>query len=195
MQAKLPDLNAALAKARMDAIISKDLKNYNKCVASLECMNALLPPEYRISMTDREYSEAIHNDEMWECRHCKKSTPSSDVERTRLPVRASLWALTRARIRTVKAWVCPLCYKLSVTAGTIRNKLENRGLYFLKAVPEPPRRTALIGSHQFQLEFESWYRVTRRELESQIGHYRAEYVSQLAEAGVLEDIPDAAELG
>ena len=178
MQAKLPDINAALAKARMDAIIAYDTKNYNKCVASLECMVALLPTEYQVQMTNEAYAEAVKNNEVWKCRHCGVETPRVDIKDTTVVVPAELRALVPSA-RFARAWVCPsaACGELSITAGTIRIQNEMRGLYFLKCVPEPPRRTPLMSNMEYRRKFTMWFRITRREIEFQIGKYRADYVS------------------
>ena len=195
MQAKLPDINAALVRARMDALISFSQGNYNQCVASLEAMVALLPEEYQITMTDEDYAEAVKEHEVWKCRHCKEKIPSRDVRRDTLPMPSSLRVLAPGR-RVYQVWQCPQCGKTSAVAGTDREKSELRGLYFLKAVPEPPRRTPMTNNREFRNEFTTWFRVARREIENMLGHYRADYVSQYEdEAGGNMELEDASELG
>lgn len=195
MQAKLPDINAAIVRARMDALISFAQGNYNQCVASLEAMVSLLPEEYQVRMTNEDYADAIKEHEVWVCPHCQKTVPSGDVIRTTLLVPAAARTLAPGR-KTYKAWICPLCDKTSAVAGTNRKRTELRGLYFLGAVPEPPRRTAMINNLQFRMQFTAWFRIARREIENKLGHYRADYVSQYEdETGAGSELEDDETLG
>lgn len=200
MQAKLPDVNAAIVRHRSLAAEGFNTKNPELAIISISNINALLPAiegkTYKVEVSTQKYWEARKETRTIQCRHCKAENPILDVEHYEIDLQGIEKILSKEKSR--KMWNCGFCKKanyFSTDDITVTKKGEP---YFFKVIPEPPVKQAGIkGRTTFERDFITWFSIAMPEIESQIGLYRMEYAAQ--EEGDMieinsEDDPDVQEI-
>lgn len=178
MQAKLPDINSAFVKYRTHALECIASRNYNGATAALNNINALFPDEYRVAISDSEYSQAVRNKVYYQCTNCKKETPPSEVRVMNIYNTFIVETLTGNK--TSKIWFCPECNAENNLKSTVIVKEKMKEPYYLKVIPtRPVGLSGLMTRLGFHQKFSVWFYKFLEELECQIGLYRIEYASQM----------------
>ena len=171
-QARLPDVNTAYNKYRNEFAAAVKDKNWNLMHGSLNATNALLPIEYRVRISTREYLSLSKVDTTYECKDCTHETKKEEIQ---------VFDLIPDRMETLlvspesqKVWICPKCHvtnKLRLTAIT-KEELQNP--VFLGVVPSPPIR-GVMHVREFERDTEIWGRLMEGELEQKMAQFRADH--------------------
>ena len=188
MQAKLPDVNAALVRWRSQAIESAKNKDYAMAVTSIDAINALLPAgteedgtdSFKVEVNSEKYYDMKSDREIINCQKCKVEFILSDLKQYDLDLEWQEQILVNQK--TERVWECPKCEtinKMNVNDIKIEKYQEP---YFFRCMPSPPvQQTGARGRNTFGMDFSVWFDIAIKEMESQIGRYRAEYIAQHAE--------------
>lgn len=185
MQAKLPDINAAWVKERTYFFTCRDMHNWSGMILALYAMNALLPDEYRITVNTRKYDNLIEAKIGYICNYCKEEIPEASIEIKKCLAPLVVSYIAQSETRTF--WPCPKCNKENLISQTRQIKETLEKPYYIKVVPEPPERKRGIQDRRvYPLELQKWSGIFFQELEHQLGLYRAEYINQLEDEGVME---------
>lgn len=153
------------------------LKDFNSSLGSLDNMNALFPKEYRVEINTNKYNELMQQRLLYKCNNCNEEINQNEIELFDIiiPLVDSILAKTQ----TEKVWKCSKCNKLNefVKTETVQEKMVEP--YYLKVVySNPTKQDGIIDHSSFDNKFTSWFWTFLKELEYQIGLYRAEYRAQ-----------------
>ncbi len=184
MQAKLPDINAALVRHRNAVMIAYDRGDFDKAAISFDAMIALLPEDYRLEINTDKYNKLVSSKHILVCRYCKNEIENKDIMTYRLLLSALDRLITSEKQLLV--WDCAKCHMTQPMLGTKRKVEVMEEPSYLGVIPEPPTRYGLHDRTGFEGRFKKWYSIVFRELENKIGDYRKEYASQQEGEGVSE---------
>ena len=188
MQAQLPDLNTAWIMDKREFLNSIKNRNYTAVFGSLYAINAALPKDYQITISDQEYyQKTIHDIKVicpncaLNCDHCDtgKGECQAEMQRSKIKIFEVLKNSLIATIsdkKTEKVWKCEKCHKTNKLAQTtmIREILPQPS--FLQVVPNPPARSgSLIDRNDYHRKVEKWAYLFYDELAYQMSKYRIEY--------------------
>ena len=182
MQAKLPDVNAAIVRHRSLAVDGFIKENAELAITSIANINALLPAivdgkSYKVQVSTERYNELRSETREIQCNYCKKENSIKTVKQYNLEL--DWLEKIVAKRRSQKMWICTECKRANVFSTdniTVKKKGEP---YFFQVIPEPPKRQSGIrGRMSFDRDFIRWYSIAMPEIESQIGLYRMEYAQQ-----------------
>ena len=173
-QAQLIDINTAAITHRNGIISGINDRNYQKTIRHLHCYNAALPNEYQITIDTEEYNQKIKQNVVAVCGFCKENIEHHNIKILRL-----LLSLRQQFVEGReydKFWRCPNCKKDNRQSETIYIQSVQKQPFYLKCVPEPPRRRGGISFRTtFDAEFEVWASNFFEELEQSAAKYRQEY--------------------
>lgn len=198
MQAKLPDINAAIVRYRSQALESVKTGDYDMAVSSINFINADLPEDYKVQVSTSLYNSIVEDRKIIACDYCTskefvlkdgKLTPTGKY----IPTECSLSEITQFDLeldwleqilsgqKTKRVWNCTKCNKLNdMDVSKIKIK-KYQAPFYLKIMPEAPRRKRGIqGRSSYDNDFKKWFDTAMSEIESQISKYRAEYAAQEA---------------
>lgn len=190
MQSKLPDINAALVRYRSVAIESFDNDDDDMARMALGNMVALLPDKFKIVIDTDEYNEKIKENTFLVCPNCKKETVSDNVVRYKkrlsnieqfLKATRNPPPMTYEEKQYDNVWCCGYCKHENRNEDTKLIEEKHSMPYYLGVIPEAPRRNhgdPLSDRLHFKQQFRNWFKIAFSEIESKIGIYRAEYISQ-----------------
>lgn len=209
MQAKLPDINAAIVRHRSSALSAYEKGNKTLAAISLSSINALFPDEYKVEVNTDKYNQLTTDQKLITCGFCKEvtketivdpETNTSHEERSEIPSRIpfkeiELYDMLQDNLESfisnqkfVKVWECPKCNNL--------NKFDKKSLVtikfaqpaYFKVIPSPPSKKGIRNRKNYEYEFDKWFDIALSEIESQIGKYRADYMAQQeSQAPMIED--------
>ena len=204
-QAALPDLNTAWIKYRTEVLAAIKSKNYNSMFGSLFAINAMLPKDYQVEISDRKYYDKIKQDVIVICNHCSKVCEHcidgkgeciAETKRDDIKIKNVIGTILTSILinnKTEKLWQCPKCNKNNILSRTriIQNVLKEP--FFIKIVPSPPsRKDGIIHRREYPKKVEKWAYQFLDELEHQMSKFRLEYVPKDTEFGE-ESLPDGQE--
>lgn len=169
-------------KHRQKAIEGFEKGDAELAIISIESINALLPAleggkTYKVEVDTEKYRELKSETREIKCKKCKTENPINSVKQYDLELDWLEQIL--AKNKTQKVWVCNKCHKSNIFNTDDITVTKNGEPYFYKVMPAPPQRQAGIrGRMTFNQEFQKWFSIAISEIESQIGIYRSEYLSQ-----------------
>jgi len=171
MQSRLPDVNTAFNTHRKRAIIAIEQRRWTECLGAEYAINAALPEEYRVIISDQEYKKLTKQDLTVICEACKEQFDYDAIKILNV-ITTSFERLVNKN-RTIRVWYCPKCkheYKLATTE--IEQSILKQP-YYLGVVPKPPQRSDGIADHvTYDREFERWAWTMLDELEQKMAQYR-----------------------
>ena len=198
MQAKLPDVNAAIVRYRSKALEAVENKEYDMAVSCINFINADLPEDYKVQVSTALYNSIVEDRKIIACQHCtSKETILKDGKLTltgkSIPTECSLTEIIQYDLevdwlenilsgqKTKRVWNCTKCGKLNDMDVTKIKIKKYQAPFYLKIMPEAPRRKRGIqGRSSYDNDFKKWFDTAMSEIESQISKYRAEYAAQEA---------------
>tara|TARA_B100000470_G_C19659628_1_gene332510 strand:+ start:112 stop:708 length:597 start_codon:yes stop_codon:yes gene_type:complete len=170
-QARLPDINTAYVKYRVEAIHALKKKEYNVMHGCIIAINALLPPEYQVIISTPDYTELSKAEITYKCSSCEEAIPKEDIIIFDL-LPNSMQMLLHGR-NANKVWNCIKCHKLNQLDSTKISQTVLQNPTFLGVVPESPARTnGLMDRMRFNIEIERWGWNILGELEFKMGQFR-----------------------
>lgn len=196
MQAKLPDVNAAIVRYRSKALEAVENKEYEMAVSCINFINADLPEDFKVTVSTDMYNSIVQDIKIIPCEHCtSKETILKDGKLVAtgkyIPTECSMTEITQFDLevdwleqiligkKTKPVWNCTKCGKINdMDISKIRIK-KYQAPFYLKIMPEAPRRKRGIqGRSSYDNEFKKWFDIAMSEIESQISKYRTEYAAQ-----------------
>ena len=153
------------------AIANLASEKYGQCTTALYAINALLPEEYRVKISNEEFEKYTKQYPIYACFRCKlESKHISVFERITPLIEGILFGRPHDEF-----WTCPRCFidnRLSQTDIT-QEVLDKP--YFIKVVPDPPnRKDGLMDRTNFHNKFIKWAETLLIELESQLSKFRSD---------------------
>lgn len=185
MQAKLPDVNAALVTHRKSALNAYDMGDYAKAAIAFQAIIALLPDDYKVEINTLRYNELVKKKKKMICEECTEAFERSLIHPYELTL-SSLDALILQMPKTL-VWDCPKCHATRPMDGSKTQTILFQAPYYLKVVPEAPTRIGLEARIGFQYRCRKWFDIVFKEIENQIGRYRADYAAQQEEEEFVND--------
>ena len=171
MQSRLPDINTAYVKYRVEAIQALKKKQYNVMHGCLISINALLPSEYQVVVSTAEYGVLAKVDITYHCNNCEVDITKEDIEVFDLIPNGMESLLHGGNAN--KVWSCIKCNKLNRLVSTSISQTILQNPTFLGIVPESPSRTnGLMDRMKFNIEIERWGWNLLGELEYKMGKFR-----------------------
>ena len=196
MQAKLPDVNAAIVRYRSQALEAVKIGDYDMAVSCINFINADLPEDFKVTVSTDLYNSIVEDRKIVPCEFC---TSPEIVLKDGKPVKTGKMIPTECSIteikqydlemdwieqiltnkKTKRVWLCTKCGKsndMDITKIKVQKYQEP---FYLKIMPSAPRRKRGIrGRMSFDTEFKKWFDIAMSEIESQISKYRTEYAAQ-----------------
>ena len=204
MQAKLPDVNAAIVRYRSQALESVKTNDYDLAIISLAGINADLPEDFKVEVNSDKYYSIIKDRKYLLCTACTEidNDPKSEDYGKKKPTKCIYSEVIQFDLevdwleqilsgqKTKRVWNCTKCGKL--------NDMDSKNMmikkyyepFYTKVMPSPPiQKRGIQGRSSFQNEFRKWFSIANSEIESQISRYRTEYAAQQEqeEVNILED--------
>jgi DNA-directed RNA polymerase subunit RPC12/RpoP len=182
MQAKLPDVNAAIVRHRTLALEGFKSNASEQCIVSLESINALLPiledgTSYKVEVNTAKYKQLSQETREIKCHKCNTENLVKKVEQYDLTLDWLEQILSDQPAQ--RMWICTACGKSSRFNSDDITVTKKGNPYFFKVMPSPPARTnGIRGRMTFDKDFQEWFSIAMPEIESQIGIYRSEYAKQ-----------------
>ena len=170
-QARLPDINTAFIVYRREVIISLKNQNYDNCFGALYALNGLLPDEYRIRISTKQYEEKTDLDIKVKCPKC-----DAETEYKKILVSPMLMVGLEGMIidsPNEKVWTCTGCKQnIRVTqTEMIQPKLQEP--FFVKTIPKPPmHQDGLHDRSTYHKKMTQWAWTFLDELEAQMAQFR-----------------------
>lgn len=186
MQAKLPDLNAAIVRHRTGALVAIPQGNYNLAATELSAINALLPEEYKVKIDSKIYFEKIRGQDVMECNSCKEENEYRIMKFYNKSLVSGLQLLYG--VEKIEFWKCLKCDMENPKEGSKRIIKKYENPFYTSYMPKPPKRDSFGNNMAFTLKFEEWFDIALSELENKIGIYRTDYAAQESDGSV--SIPD-----
>lgn len=178
MQAKLPDINAAIVRYRNNWLHAFDAGDHNAVIISISACIALMPDDYKVEINTEKYYRQIKENKIIICEYCKEEHPHDDIKT--IPVRVSPLKLMIYRKPCETIWYCPNCKKPNIYNSRKVRITKFQQPFYLGIIPEPPqRRFGISDRSSFDTKFKNWFEITVCEVESKIGKYRADYIAQM----------------
>ncbi len=176
MQAKLPDLNAALVRHRSAALAALHEGDYHGAIISFDSMIALLPEDYKVETNTEKYNQLVAEKRTIKCSFCPATPLFKDIHLQKLLLTSITQFITDDDF--INVWECIACGSTNeYNPESITITKYEEPSYF-KVVPSPPTKRGTKNRMIFDYEFKKWFDVVMTEIEYQIGHYRADYQSQ-----------------
>ena len=174
-QAALPDLNTQWIIAVREFWTALRSKNYPMLFGALYNINALLPDNYQIEISDKKYFDEVNKQGIsLICKYCSAETKRQDIKIKEVLTTYSVSILTGHK--NEKVWYCDKCHKDNILsqAKMINNVLPQP--CYLKVVPNPPiRKSDLSDRQQYHRNVERWGLQALNELQHQMSLFRLEY--------------------
>lgn len=154
-------------------------------VTSVGSLNALLPAgnmddgsdSFKVEVNTKKYNSMKEDRQTIDCLNCKTECILSELKQYDIEIGMVEQILTGSNYERI--WICPKCEKPN-TMNVNEIKIERyQEPFFFRCMPSPPiPKRGVQGRNTYDGEFATWFDIAVREMESQIGRYRAEYVAQ-----------------
>ena len=175
MESRLPDINTEFITYRNKAIASHSSKQYDTMFGSAYALNACLPKDYRVRISNTEYNDLIKQDILAVCGHCNTEFKYKDIHISNILVSSLLLLLTDKEYQ--KRWTCSSCKGINILSKTKLIQNIRKKPYFLQVVPEPPeRKDGLLDRWSYHKEVSQWFWQFMDEIAFQESKFREEYV-------------------
>ena len=185
--ARLPDINSAFVRDRETANKALREKDFMTAMGALQSYNALLPEKNRIKISTAEYRLATQTKIWYVCstKDCPK-TPYQDTIRYRRTLPA-IEALAR-NCKTVMVWRCSNCNAVKEISDTRVQRARADNPSYHQVVPEPPSKTDIFSSYEYEEKLAKWAWNFLIELDHQAAEYRDEHWTREDEAALLDQM-------
>lgn len=176
MQAKLPDLNAAIVTHRQSFLISYSKKDYRKCIMSIRSVIALLPEEFSLTVGTSQYEAKKRATRKLICNACNHEQLRAKTNLTKSHHEAQYQIILSKKSRLM--WKCDKCLVSNdiLRTDSILEKDPDPSYYGI--IPDPPIPGGLFDRYDYPEKWKTWYDIAVCELEHKISAYRTEYTSQ-----------------
>lgn len=196
----LPDISGRFNFWTNYAVRCLSFQNIDGAISGLNNMNALLDEDHRITVSTREYEAQILSDRFYQCNFCtdlrnetvNAGTDEEFVQKIECPTEIGhsqihVFELVPTYYESVitkhkknRVWICPKCKHMNKISQTEIIKPEREKPYYLKVVPDPPKRTSSnrVG---FEKLFNEYFNNFSEELENAIMLYRVDYIAEHGE--------------
>ena len=170
-QSRLPDVNTAIIVYRRESITDLKSQNYSGCIGGLNALNAMLPKEYRVVISTKDYEDVMKEGLFAICKFCKVENDFRSVKIINISLTFDLKILTNQKSENV--WFCGTCKKQNKTAITQFNQKKFKQPYYMRVVPNPPiRKEGILSRTRFDSTFVSWFWTVLGEIEAQLAQFR-----------------------
>ena len=192
MQAKLPDINAAIVTHRANMLHAYDFGDYSKVLLSWSAINSLLPEDYKVEINSAKFYKMIAENKIILCTKCKEQIPYQDITIQNILLTAIQTMITNRKYERI--WICPKCNYDNIFDQNQIKLVRFEEPFYTEVIPEPPKRQFGISDRAtYNNKFKIWFARALDEIESKIGKYRADYLAQEATDGNLPVIEEAHE--
>lgn len=186
-QARLPDINTQYIKFVNESVNSWKSKAYDSCLGAIHCINALLPEDYRVQISDQKYLDASKEQIFAKCHQCDEETNRQDIEIFQVLLNFEESVMMGAKSKEI--WVCPKCKKESDVLRTEFVSERFQDPTYFQVVPQPPRHTdGLIDRTSFHKKFTVWFWTMLGELGNQMAKFRDDNWTKEEVYADLDDI-------
>ena len=170
-QARLPDINTAFIVYRRETISSLKSGQYDNCFGSLYALNGLLPEEYRVQISTKDYEEKTALDIKVICPKCEAETEYKKIK-VFDKLFLGLYSLILNK-RLEKVWTCTACGQDIRISQTPMTQPKLKEPWFVKTVPKPPlRKDGLHDRSTYHIKICQWVWSFLDELEAQMAKFR-----------------------
>lgn len=186
MQAKLPDINAAIVTHRNQMLHAFNEGRYNTVITSWSAINSLLPDGYKVKIDDGAFNKLVEENKIINCDNkvcetnndLKPKTKFEDVKMLKVLLTPTRKMILQKDYETI--WVCPICKTENLFSPRQVRIQKYEEPYYFEVIPSPPKRRFGISDRtMYDSQFRNWYLNALNEIESKIGKYRADYIAQL----------------
>lgn len=162
--------------------------DYYDCISAVQCMNALMPDEYRIEINTEKYKQLTHNAKAIICQECGIEFDFTDVDV--IDTLNSFIDYTISGERYAKAWYCPTCNGKNKISSSQMVVTERENPFYYKVIPEPPKikpHIVQIDLHEIMTE---WWFNAKAEIDHQLAKIRNDYSAEGSYDDTEEDEDD-----
>lgn len=175
MESRLPDINTEFIMYRREAINCHSAKKYDSMFGAAYALNACLPKDYRVRISNTEYQDLIKQDIIAICSFCNHEFKYKDIHIYNIMVSQFVLLLTDKRFE--KRWKCSECKEVNQLSKTRLVQNIRKKPYFLQVVPEPPeRKDGLLDRWSYHKQVSQWFWQFMDEIAFQESKFREEYV-------------------
>lgn len=191
-QARLPDINTAFNTHRKRAILAIEDTNWTEALGALYAINACLPEEYRVIISNQKYDELTKEDLIAYCNKCKEYTNRNMIKIISVLTSPLEQLITNETTR--KMWFCPQCKQENRLVDTNMEQTILAQPYYIGVIKLPPSRTDDIVSHlTYDRVMERWCWTMLTELEQKMAQYREDNWKKEDEYNDMSDVDTSLE--
>ena len=185
MQSKLPDINSAIVTHRIAALRAYDHNDLQKGVIAIRSIIALLPEDFKLTISSEKYQVEKKATRKLECTHCHEETDFGQITVATLEHPPSKSILLRRK--SYQIWICPNCKKDNDVEQTKSFLEQHPDPCYLKIIPNPPVKKTIFDRPGYEYSWKNWFELAFPEIEQQISLYRTEYVSQNPDNPIIDN--------
>ena len=173
----LPDISSRFAFWTEYAINCLQRRDWNGAASGLYNINSLLDEDYVVSISTKDYEQAVEDHTTYQCNHCKEDTLYSQVKIFDLV--APMLEATISGNKTNKVWICSKCGTDNRLDKTDVIQEETVQPFYRKVVPACPVNSSGLSTRLgWNNKFANWFFMFLQELQHSLALYRIEYISQ-----------------
>jgi hypothetical protein len=179
LQAKLPDVNAVLVFYRTQSLKFLSQGKWLGAGGSLNNQNAVLPEDYRVIVDTKTYNTAMETGTFFVCLKCSAEVPVQEIKFIQLLNNGLEKTHYNEDYSTHWIHVMQSCGHVNRKSKTEKITERKQEPFYLNCVWQPPKKLSGLSTRfGFKNRYEEWFFQYQKELEHQIGRYRAEYQAQ-----------------
>ena len=180
-QAALPDLNTQWIINTREVWTAIKQKNYNSLFGALFAINAMMPKEYQVEISDLKYYSKIKQDVILICKSCSLVCPhcvgkggdciaETNLHDTKVrDLDTSLFVRLMLNTKNEKIWHCTKCDTNNILSKTQMIQTVMKEPFYLRMVPSPPgRKDGILDRRTYHKKVERWALQFLNELEHQM---------------------------
>jgi len=153
--------------------------NWLGASGALNAQNAVLPEDYRVIVDDKVYRDASQAGTFYVCLKCEAEVAIQDIKFVKLLNSSLEKAMYKEDYSDHWVHKVPGCMNMNRLSKCEKITEHHQEPFYLNCVWKPPvKKAGLATRFGFKNRFMEWFYAYQKELEHQIGRYRAEYQSQ-----------------
>ena len=200
-QGKLPDLSSKYVYHLTRALNCLDRRDFIGAATGLHALNSVLPDEYQIKTDTVEYNNKLKTEVLYVCtnKDClmeikelvDEGTDEEHIETKKVRTENKIGDIDFQLLynnpldrifsneKQSKCWICPKCKTVARIKDTKIIKPELQQPFFLRVVPEEPKRFGLERGINYEGQFKRWFANYYHELENAARDVRIDYVGMM----------------
>ena len=138
---------------------------------------------YKVEVNTEKYNQLVAEKRTIACTACTATPLLKDISLHKLLLPVISQFISGAEY--INVWFCTECKEQNIYNDEQIKITKFAEPAYFNVMPSPPVKHGMKNRKTYESDFKRWFSIAIDELESQIGHYRADYAAQ-ADSGMPE---------